>query len=330
MTYTIKSKPEDFVVEEQIEIDLDDSGDYAYFWLWKKGHDTIWAVEKIASRLRLRSRDIGFAGAKDRHAVTRQVVSIKDPGRRVGEESLSDLKAPDISFEYIGRGKSPVSLGDLTGNRFEIVLRDCDSSPRVVSQFVNYFDEQRFSGTNRDVGKAIVLGEFKKACSLISAKSVELHLADKKSDYVGAIKALPLKTRMMLVHAYQSWLWNETVSQYLRAKHDCESVKYSLGELCFPKTEIDNFTVKIPGFGTELDSSETDNILKDILKKEGVALRDFVVRAMPELSAEGGVRDVVVAVSDCAVENVGDGAYMVKFFLPKGCYATMCVKQMMA
>lgn len=327
--YTIKSKPEDFVVEEQIEPALDDSGDYAYFRLWKKGHDTVWAVEKIALRLRIRSRDVGFAGAKDRHAVTQQVVSVKDPGRRVGDESLSDLNCADLSFEYIGRGKKPISLGDLTGNRFEIILRDCDSAPHAVTQFVNYFDEQRFSGTNRDVGKAIVLGEFKKACTLISAKEVELHLSSKPSDYVGAIKALPLKTRMMLVHAYQSWIWNETVSQYLKSAHPCEIVNYSLGELCFPKEDIPNFSVPIVGFGTELDGSAVDNIIKGILHKEGVTLRDFIIRAMPELSAEGGMRDVVVSVANFSVENTGEKEYKIRFSLTKGSYATMCVRRMM-
>ena len=80
---------------------------------------------------------------------------------------------------------------------------------------------------------------------------------------------------------------------------------------------------------TELGGSEIEKVVRVLLEKEDVGVQDFVIRAMPELSAEGGMREVVVEVSELSVENVGDGVYRIKFFLPKGCYATMCVKRMM-
>jgi tRNA pseudouridine13 synthase len=327
--YKLKSKPEDFVVNEQIKLSLDESGDYAYFWLWKRDYTTMRAVERISGYLRCRVRDVGFAGNKDKHAVTRQVVSIKDPQKRVNDGRFAGLKSDDISLEYIGRGKKPVSLGDLDGNKFEIVLRDCEKSPEKISWFVNYFDEQRFSGTNRDAGKAIVLGDFKKACDLIDDERIDEYLAERPKDCVGAIKKVPLKTRLMFVHAYQSWLWNEAVSQYLRSLSDCAVLKYSLGELAFPREDVPQIGVPLVGFGTELGDAEIDRIVKGLIEKDGVSPYDFVIRAMPELSAEGGMREVVVTVSESSIENVGDGVYKIKFFLPKGCYATMCVKRMM-
>ncbi|MFC1741699.1 tRNA pseudouridine(13) synthase TruD [Nanoarchaeota archaeon] len=329
--YTIKSKPEDFVVEELIDLKLDDSGGYAYFWLRKRDYNTVKAIEKVSSFIRCRVRDIGFAGNKDRCAVTKQAISIKDPQRRVDPERFSGFNRDDLNLEYIGRGKVPVSMGDLTGNRFEIVLRDCEKEPEQITWFVNYFDEQRFSETNKEVGKAIVKKDFKRACELVSNDAVTRHLDGKQNDFVGALKTLPFKTRMLLVHAYQSWLWNETVKGFLLSLcDDFYRVEYSLGEFVFPKSEVAQISVPIVGFGTELGDGKVDKMIKGLLVKEGIGVRDFVVGGMPELSAEGGARDVVVEVRGLKIEKMEEKEYRIMFSLSKGCYATMAVKRMMA
>jgi tRNA pseudouridine13 synthase len=332
--YTLKQTPEDFVVEEIIELKLDD-GDYAYFWLRKKGYTTVRALEKVSGFLKCRLRDIGFAGNKDKQAVTKQAISIKDSGRRIGGSRFDNFNSDQLSLEYIGRGNKPISLGDLSGNKFSIVLRECSKEPAAVSSFVNYFDEQRFSETNKEVGKAILRGDFEKACSLIDAEEVQAYLSQNPTDYVGAMKTLPLKIRMIHVHSYQSWLWNETVARYLRAV--CETVvdlEYSLGRLVFPDVSVPSVSIPIVsvpiiGFGTEFTDEKIKKIVDGIMEKEGISSRDFVIRSMPELSAEGGMRDVFVDVKDISIEKISDGSYRLKFVLPKGSYATMVVKQMM-
>jgi tRNA pseudouridine13 synthase len=330
--YKLKSKPEDFLVEEEIELKLDDSGDYVYFWLKKKEYTTQRALDRISGFLKCRIRDIGFAGNKDKIAVTKQAVSIKDPSRRIKKDRFEMFSSELVSLEYIGRGKKPISLGDLSGNRFEIILRDCVKEPQKISQFVNYFDEQRFSATNKDVGKAIIDGDLKQACELIKADEVQKHLQEKPNDFVGAMKRLALKTRLLHIHSYQSWLWNETVKRYLEKKHaDCARLKYSLGELVFPREHVENISVPIIGFGSDYGSTDKEiiMILQEISHKESIKKRDFVIKQMPELSAEGGVRDMVVDVGELDISKKGEKEYLLRFFLPKGCYATMAVKRMM-
>jgi tRNA pseudouridine13 synthase len=328
--YKIKQAPEDFKVTEKIELHIDPEGDYAYFWLNKKGYATVKALQKIATFLGCRLKDIGFAGNKDKQAVTKQAISVKDFGKRTGEKRFDMFKSDDIKLEYIGRGKAPISLGDLKGNEFEIIIHDCEKAPEKITQFINYFDEQRFSKTNKEVGKAILKGDMKKACSLIDAEEVKNRLSEKPNDYVGAMKELPIKTRLMLVHSYQSYLWNETVKEYLQQKHeDTANVEYSLGLLVFPKKNIENVAVPIIGFGSEMEDKEMKAITDSIMKKESLNERDFVIRSMPELSAEGGKRDLVTEVKDLTIENIGEKSYKLKFFLQKGSYATMAVKRMM-
>jgi tRNA pseudouridine13 synthase len=329
--YKLKSSPEDFIVEEQIKLHIDDSGSYAYFWLRKRGYPTVRALQKIANFLGCKLRDIGFAGNKDKEAVTKQAISLKDPGRRVGEKRFERFNSPEISLEYIGRGKAQICLGELEGNRFDIVLRECDKAPTAVKQFINYFDDQRFSETNKEVGKAIMKGDLKRACEMINAKEVAEHLSENPNDYVGAMKKLPLKIRVMHIHAYQSWIWNETVKEYITLKHK-ETVKsqYSQGDLVFPVPEIENETIPIVGFGAEKGDKDVDAIINKIMKNEMISERDFVIKSMPEISAEGGKREIVAEVRKLSIEKIDDRTYRLKFFLPKGCYATMAVKRMMA
>jgi tRNA pseudouridine13 synthase len=333
--YTIKQSPEDFVVKEAINLETADDGDYAYFWLTKTGHNTVHAIDRIADFVHIKTREIGFAGAKDRNAVTTQAISIKDPSKRIGPERFSAFSSDQIKLEYIGRGRKPISLGDLEANEFMITLRDCSAAPRKIELMINYFDDQRFSETNHDVGKAIVNKKFKDACSLIKDSIVGRHLEEKPNDYVGAMKELPLKIRMMHVHAYQSLLWNQAVDSHLRKTHkDVREIEYSIGKLAAPK-DIKASDEKMPviGFGMEPDA-KFDPIVREIMKKESITERSFVIPSMPEISAEGGSREIVAAVKNLTIEDKsGEGedkkTFLVKFKLGKGSYATMAVKQMM-
>ena len=78
------------------------------------------AVRKIADKLNIPLKNIGFAGSKDRIAITEQVISI----RAIKKERLNRLKLTDIEITYIGQGNNPISLGDLKANRFRIVVRN--------------------------------------------------------------------------------------------------------------------------------------------------------------------------------------------------------------
>ena len=75
--YKIKQIPEDFIVNEVIDIKLNPKGSYSYFILKKKDYATPAAIEKIARFLNIPVKKVGYAGAKDRRAVTTQLISIE-------------------------------------------------------------------------------------------------------------------------------------------------------------------------------------------------------------------------------------------------------------
>jgi len=212
--YIIKQSPQDFIVKEIYDI-KQDNGQYAYFLLKKIDYTTIRALETIANKLNIPLKNIGFAGNKDKNAITEQKISIFK-----GSKSIENINFKDIELKYLSNGKEPISLGNHQGNEFVITIRNLDDKeieklksfkPKHV---LNLFGPQRFSKNNDVVGKAVIKKDFKKAVELIlenkreEENKIKDHIENNKNDYVGAIKLIPLKIRKLYVHAYQSYLFN--------------------------------------------------------------------------------------------------------------------------
>ncbi|MBN2112052.1 tRNA pseudouridine(13) synthase TruD, partial [Candidatus Woesearchaeota archaeon] len=269
--------------------------------LKKRNYTTLRALQHIAEALKIQLKRFGFAGTKDKNAVTEQVISV----RGIGKEMLEKVKLKDIEIKFLGKGEKPASLGDLEGNYFEIIVRECGKKPKKLEKFRNLFGEQRFSKNNAEVGKAIVKKDFERAVSLISENKgdneqvLARYLKQNPKDFVGALRKIPIKILKMYVHAYQSCLWNRIAEKS-------------------SKDEI-----QIIGFGTE-----TNEEIDRIMKEEGISTRDFIIKGIPELSSEGGSRKVFAEVKDLKTEQLDKKTEKLSFFLPKGCYATELVRQM--
>lgn len=334
--YKIKEKPEDFVVEEQIILNLDKQGKYAYFLLKKRDFTTQKAIAYIAKFFHIRLKDVGFAGSKDRRAVTKQTISIYDPKRKANSFSASKFMLDGIELEYIGRGINPISLGDLERNYFEITVKNISRkfenfNKKKPTTIINYFDEQRFSKNNISIGRNIITGNFEAAAKILSDEiNVNNYLKKKPTDFIGAIKQIPFKIRQMFIHAYQSWIWNETAAKYLKKNYETIESTYNFGVFLFPTKHIEtNISIPIVGFGTEYDNSEIKQIIKEILNSEGISESNFVIRSIPELSSEGNLRMLSVELSNFSLEQINDKEIKLKFFLPKGSYATIAIRQVL-
>jgi tRNA pseudouridine13 synthase len=315
--YTLKQKPEDFIVKEISTVKFTTSGRYAYVLVKKENRNTLDVVKQISRQLGVPEKKVGFAGTKDKHAITEQMMSIYS----VGKDKVEKLNIENVSVELKGFGDIPISLGDLDGNKFEIVVRDYSEKVEETDFVVNYFDEQRFGGKNEKIGKAIIKKDFKKACEL-------LRLLVVRNDYIGSLNKISLRMLRFYVHAYQSYLWNETVSEYLMKFDVVKEVEYKLGKLVFVKEKVD---AKIPliGFDSSLVVGEFSEIIKEIMKKEEITHRDFIIKQIPDLSVEGELRDVCVDVKDLVIERLDESSVRLSFVLGKSSYATMVVKRIL-
>ena len=297
--YKIKQVPEDFIVEEIFNFN-NKTGPYGIFKLTKKNYSTTSAVRIISRILRIPLKNIGFAGMKDKVAVTTQLISIKN--------SKKEIRISNLSTEFLGISDEPITLGSHEGNHFEIIVRNITKKPELKEKFINYFGEQRFSKSNIEIGRAIIKKDWKKAVELIDNEFILEHLKHNPTDYLGAIKTLPIKITRLFVASYQSYLWNETVN------------------LIEEKPE----TLPIPGFGIELHP-----ITQELMNKEGITERDFIIKQFPQLTLEGVEREVFSKVKNLEISelqidelNKAKKKISLKFDLDKGCYATEFIRQL--
>ena len=332
--FKIKQIPEDFIVREISNINVKDSGKYLYYKLTKKNYNTIDVISKIAKRLRIKEKKIGFAGSKDKNAVTEQVISFF----MINKDNIDKIKIKDIKLEFIGYGDEPITLGDLQGNKFEIIVRNLDEKKleninKEINLTVNYFDEQRFSKNNVAIGRYLVKKNFKEAAKLIDDEKVIKFLRNNKTNYVGSLQKLSKRILRFYVHAYQSFLWNEIVKRYLEKKFKVvKKVNYSQGEFVFVDSYKD---IKLPliGWGVEIENNESLEIVKKVMSEEKIDYKDFIIKQFPEISEEGELRDVFVEIKNLKINeftedelNLTKKKVKINFSLPKGSYATIIIK----
>ncbi len=315
--YQIKQYPEDFVVKEISDIKPKDSGKYAIVILKKTNYNTLRAIGHIAQSLCIQPKDVGFAGTKDKIAVTEQYISIKNAKK----EDIGKIRLKDIELSFRGYSDTPISLGELKENEFIITIRGLTAKEILALQkkikkkvlMPNYFGEQRFSDYNVEIGKNLVKCNFEQALKLIlesnpdNKEKIQCFVKDKPRDHVGALKLLPKKLLTLYVHAYQGYIWNETLKEYV-------------------KKSKKNIKIPVVGFGTEITDKEVGNIVERIMKKENITNRTFINRPIPELSFEGSSRAAFVEARDLEILETGKDFVKLKFRLDKGSYATVAIE----
>ncbi|MBT3297620.1 tRNA pseudouridine(13) synthase TruD [archaeon] len=335
--YNLKQIPGDFIVKEVKKLDLKESGKYAYVKITKNGFNTLDIVNKLSKLLHINKKQIGFAGNKDKNAVTEQYFSLEN----VGQNKILSLDlGNNIDIEFLGFCNEKISLGDLEGNKFEIVIRNLDGNIKLfkVKYFPNYFDEQRFSKNNVEIGRDLINKDFKLAVEKINSFICEEHLKEHLNDYVVALKKLSLKLLKIYVHAYQSYLWNKILADYLDNNCDINrKIKYSQGEFVFVNYPDQFLCLELPLIGFHTDdwkgNQEIKLLINKVMRKEKLDYEDFIIKQIPELSAEGDIRKAIVETKNLVLGKIEEDdlnpdmkKVKVSFELNKGSYATMAIR----
>jgi tRNA pseudouridine13 synthase len=163
----IKHAPEDFEVEEIPAYDPCGSGDFLFLWVEKRDMGAEYFTRQIARRLGISSSEVGTAGLKDRHAVTRQMVSV--PAGVA--DRISQIEGDGIRILKVSRHTNKLRPGHLRGNRFHILVRDVDNGAGERLQpilervrrdgLANFYGAQRFGreGETVQLGMALLRGD---------------------------------------------------------------------------------------------------------------------------------------------------------------------------
>ena len=316
----LKRAPEDFVVEELPAFPPTGAGDHLWLWVEKRGADTAQVVKALARAAGVAPAEVGFAGMKDRQAVTRQAFTVPLP--RAGPLELGLAGVRILGQERTARR---LRTGQLRGNRFRVRIRE-PAEPAAAAAVLaalarkglpNYFGEQRFgrAGDNAARGRALLLGE----------------QLEPRVDRV---------ERRLLLSAYQSLLFNRALAERMR---DDLYAQVLAGDVLRRADSGGLFVCQDP----EVDQPRADRLE---LSPTG-PIFGWKVRPLPEgavaerearlLAEEGLTREALragrgetqgarrpYAVPVGEVETAREGPDLVlAFSLPKGSYATVLLDE---
>ncbi|GAB2512740.1 tRNA pseudouridine(13) synthase TruD [Lysobacter humi (ex Lee et al. 2017)] len=159
----MRARIEDFIVEELPGFEPTGQGEHVLLAIEKRGMNTAFAARRIAEWAGVGEVAIGYAGLKDRHAVTRQWFTVHLPGRETPD--VAGLESNELRVLSHTRHARKLPRGALAGNRFTLVLRDVEASGDIDARLhaiaargvPNYFGEQRFGRAGDNVQQALAM-----------------------------------------------------------------------------------------------------------------------------------------------------------------------------
>ena len=184
--------PEDFdVTEVPLDMPEVDDGDFVIAKVTAKNWETNHLLNTISKELKISRKRIGFAGTKDKRAVTTQFISIY-----YLKKDLPTISLKDVTLSFLYRSDRKLKIGDLRGNKFLIRIRDVDIDKNTLEAkinnllkelngiFPNFYGIQRFGvirPVTHIVGKYIVKGDFEKAVETYLTYSTELESDEERN-----------------------------------------------------------------------------------------------------------------------------------------------------
>lgn len=168
LTATIRQTPEDFRVDEIDAFEASGNGEHLLLTIEKSGMNTAFVARLLAQWAGVDARSVGYAGLKDRHALTTQRFTVQLPGREAPDiaalEALGAGAHQSLRVRAQARHARKLPRGALAGNRFVLTLRDVVGDAAAIDARLqtiatrgvpNAFGEQRFGHDGGNVDKAL-------------------------------------------------------------------------------------------------------------------------------------------------------------------------------
>lgn len=299
----LKSVPQDFCVTEELGWECSGDGEHDYLWIEKTSANTAWVAKGLAEFAGVPAKDVGYAGMKDRHAVTRQWFSVP----RWHSPDWERLDIEGLQLLDVQRHLRKLRRGAHRTNRFRIVLRvEGELDPVALNERLekirkggvpNYFGEQRF-GRDGD----------------------NLRLANNWSDG----RRLPRHKRGIAISTVRSFVFNQALA---RRVNEANWNRFVAGDLA-----------NLDGSGSVFEVSEIDDELRHrcdvmdlhpavVLAGEGSGVEPARWQAALDRSrVEAGVRSLRLPVHELENEVASEGLIL-SFTLGRGSFATSVLRE---
>lgn len=322
-----KKQAEDFVVEEHLPFDLSGEGEHVWLQIRKRNTNTDWLAQQLAKHVEVKSVAVGYAGLKDRHAVTTQWFSIYLPGKP--DPDFSAIESDEVEILQSLRHSRKLQRGALSHNQFEIRLRkpaseqaDVDVMAQLESRcrllaeqgVPNYYGEQRFG---RDRG------------NLLEAERM----------FARPKKRLPRHKRSLYLSAARSWLFNHILSTRITQSNWNRRLPGDVFMLdgksaCFRDDATEELEHRLErGEIHPVGSLYGDG--ESMCAGEALALEQTVFEVYPQLTSglraarlEPGQRALRLMPINLQTER-DEKDFLVRFSLPAGAYATTVLRELL-
>ncbi len=228
----IRSTPEDFRVDEVLGFEPHGSGEHLLLTVRKRDTNTDWLARQLAAYAGVKPVAVGYAGLKDRHAVTTQSFSVQLPG--LEGPDWSRFPHAEVEFLGVARHDRKLKRGALQANRFTLLVREIQGDPGLAEQRLaaiatsgvpNYFGEQRFGFDGSNVARAQAMFAGRR----VDRKTRGLLLSAARSQIFNAVLAHRVKDQtwnqsvpgeVLSLHGSRSWFlaecWDESLERRLR------------------------------------------------------------------------------------------------------------------
>jgi tRNA pseudouridine13 synthase len=318
----IRSQPADFFVEEHLGFSLSGEGEHVYLLVEKTGQNTTVIAERLAAFAQVHPKVIGYAGLKDRNAVTRQWYSVQLP--KVEKTDWQNLESDDLRVLNVSRHNKKLRKGALKYNRFKLVLRDVQGERTAIddrlnwikeSGVPNYFGPQRFGRYGDNVDQAIAWLEGKK-------KSPGRYL---KGIYLSAIRSFLFNE--ILADRVCNQIWDRGVAGdilLLRDTNSCFLATEMTKELQL-RLELQDIHPALTLFGVA-----GLNSVENALKLEQQILNQYPVltKALLTMKLKKAWRSSRLLVANLDWQWIDTDVLLLAFSLPPGGYATSVLAEL--
>ena len=319
----IRQEPVDFFVDEDCAIELSGSGEHLWCHIEKTNLTTQDAVQALSRAAGVHPRQIGFAGMKDRVAVTRQWISLAWP---IASELPALENIEGVSVLEMRRHDRKLKRGAHRGNRFVLRLRDLQGDRATIEQDLvrirdqgvpNYFGAQRFGRGGRNLGLSRALFEGKR----LSRNRRGFALSAARSLLFNAV----LDARV------RDGSWNQLIAGeavMLDGSHSLFSLDGTTQSADELRQRLDAFDIHpsgpMPGRGGD-----------DVVSSAASELETSVLAAYPDLVAglektgvDAARRALRLTIPDLSWNFEGEDCLQLSFSLAPGAFATSVLREL--
>lgn len=309
-----KTKPEDFIVEEVPLYEFTGEGEHLILRIRKTNKTTLSVIKLISSIVNVPEKHIGYAGLKDKVSISIQFISIPKVVVKDIKNLIKELERNNVEVLNITYHKNKLKPGHLKGNIFTVKLKEINKPEKIIKNLeylstrgiLNYYDTQRFSDNNIEKALKLMKGE--------------------------KIKVSPYEKRLV-VSALTSAIFNEYLKE--RVKRNLLMVlpgdiiiNQQNFKLSRSKEELEIAKNRIPTgpiWGTHMmEPSEVPGELeREVLRKFDLKKEEF-----KKLKVKGTRRAIIVFPEDLEIIRKDHNEITLKFFLPRGSYATVLLKEL--